>query len=419
MERSFYMRDMRSAYVATIAVAVLMVVASTAGLLFGARGLYGSESKFFGAFIGQDVLNLLVGLPLLVGAVLLASRGSLTGALLWPGALFYVLYDYGYYVLGAPVNALFFVYLALASVSAFTMIGLLASIDGDAVRDALAGRVPVRTTAVFLIALACLFTALWTMLFVTTLANGTPVDIVVRTVWTMDLVIQLPALFIGGVLLWRRRPLGYVAATGLLVQAGAYLLGLSAICLIGTSPTGNAVTTMDWLPGLVVGGPALALAAIFVRPAVHRRGTVTVRNALLALLIFNGLTMLQGAIFVVPTLPQEWIIWGPFSDYVVPAIALGLVGTLSLLAAALVVALPSLGARVAIAAGIGTVLFEVVEVAVVGIALIEFPDQVASWLQPFFIAVGAFVIALGLALYRESRHARHPIQTTRVGVRAV
>ena len=38
-------------------------------------------------------------------------------------------------------------------------------------------------------------------------------------VWPLDLIIALPALFWGGLWLWRRQPLGYVVAGLLLLKA--------------------------------------------------------------------------------------------------------------------------------------------------------------------------------------------------------
>lgn len=132
----------------------------------------------------------------------------------------------------------------------------------------------------------------------------------------------------------------------------------------------------------------------------------SVRIALVVLLAFNGLTMLQGAIFVVPTLPREWIIWGPFTDYTVPAVALGLTGLLSLLAAVGVLSTPALGALAAMVAGLATMAFEAVEVLVVGIALVKYPDLFQSWLQPIYFAVGLGIAALAVELYRLHRVER-------------
>lgn len=131
-----------------------------------------------------------------------------------------------------------------------------------------------------------------------------------------------------------------------------------------------------------------------------------VRRMLVALLLFNAVTMISGALFVVPSMPTDLIVWGPFSDYTVPALALGLVGVLSLGAAAVVLAIPALGALLALLAGVATTVFEIVEMMVIGVAVLETPDAGAAWLQPFFFTFGLVIAALSLALYRLHGPAR-------------
>jgi len=132
----------------------------------------------------------------------------------------------------------------------------------------------------------------------------------------------------------------------------------------------------------------------------------TVRIVLVVLLVFNALTMIPSAFLVVPTLPREWIIWGPFTDYTLPALALGLTGVLSLVTAVGVISTPALGGAAAVIAGLATMVFEAVEVLVVGIALVKYPDLFQSWLQPFYFALGLGIAALGFELYRRHRGER-------------
>lgn len=73
-----------------------------------------------------------------------ARRGSLIGLLLWPGALFYLAYTYVHYLVGAPFSALFLGYVAIVALSAYTTIGLVASIDRDTARQRLSGAVRPR-----------------------------------------------------------------------------------------------------------------------------------------------------------------------------------------------------------------------------------------------------------------------------------
>src|SRR5688500_803745 len=217
----FVTRDLTLAYVVSLVVAVVMTIASVAALVDWNRIYPDAESTLLPLFVGQDALNLIVGLPILLGSMWLSRRGSLVGLLLWPGALFYVLYDYGYYVLGAPHTVLFIPYIALMTLSAYAMIGIVVSIDAVAVRDQISAGTPARLIGGFLVGLALLFTALWSALSLSASLSGAPFDMVPRVVTTLDLTVQLPALFVGGMLLLRRHALGYVVAAGLLLQASA------------------------------------------------------------------------------------------------------------------------------------------------------------------------------------------------------
>jgi hypothetical protein len=222
-------------------------------------------------FVGQDALNLIVALPILLGAMWLSRRGSLIGLLLWPGILFYVLYDYGYYVLGAPFNAFFLIYIALMTLSAYAMIAVLLSLDASAVRDQLTAAIHPRLVGGFLAGLAVLFTALWTTLVGSALIGGAEFGTIPRVVTTLDLTIQLPALFVGGILLIRRQPLGFLVAPGLLLQASAYLAGLSAVTVLQESLMGQPFDAVAVVPGVLVGVIGLTMIGSFVRSGARAR----------------------------------------------------------------------------------------------------------------------------------------------------
>src|SRR5687768_8546714 len=170
-------------------IAVLMAGLSIAALIDGARVYAGAPLDLLPLFIGQDALNLVVGLPILVGAMWLARRGSLIGLLLWPGALFYVLYDYAYYVLGAPFSASFLPYIALVTLSAYTMIGIVAAIDAGAVRALMGPRIPRRLIGGFLAGIAVLFTLLWSGMTISALVSGVELAMVPRVVTILDLTV--------------------------------------------------------------------------------------------------------------------------------------------------------------------------------------------------------------------------------------
>ncbi|AFY75522.1 hypothetical protein Ple7327_0032 [Pleurocapsa sp. PCC 7327] len=85
-------RDLALIYAFSFFIAILMATVSVAGLLYRTT-IYPTE-ELLRAFVSNDMVNLFVGLPILLGSMWLTWRGKLVGLLCWPGALFFVLYNY-------------------------------------------------------------------------------------------------------------------------------------------------------------------------------------------------------------------------------------------------------------------------------------------------------------------------------------
>lgn len=144
--------------------------------------------------------------------------------------------------------------------------------------------------------------------------------------------------------------------------------------------------------------PQLPQTAPLVKPQARRLG---LRITLATLTAFLAISAIGGALFAVPSIPKEYLLRGPFTDYTIPALALGiLVGGSALLAAVMVMLRPAAGALIAILSGIVIILFELVEIAVVGLTALDQPAQPVAWLQEFFIVLGGVIIALGVMLWR-------------------
>jgi hypothetical protein len=271
-------RDLTLAYTLSLLVAGLMAGVSAAGLTLGFAGLYGADPRLaLGAteaeagllvpgLLGQDAFNLVVGVPLLLGCLWLARRGSLVGLLFWPGALLYELYWYVLYLIGAPFSVLFLLYAAVVALSAYAIIALVSSIDGEQVRRRLAGFVPARALGGILVGLALLTLAQDASgALATALAGSAPTDPLARHVWIADLAVEVPAVLVGGVLLWRRRQLGYVAGAGLLLQYGLNPLGLEASTVLRAVLTTSPLDVATIVVLLTFSAVCFASLAFFVR----------------------------------------------------------------------------------------------------------------------------------------------------------
>jgi hypothetical protein len=176
--------------------------------------------------VPTDLFTLVAGLPLLLGSIWLARRGKLLGLLCWPGALLYVLYVYVSYAIGVPFSVLFLVYVLLVALSAYTLIGLVASIDAQAVRQRLAGDVPEKVTGGILAGLAILFTLMNLADIVAAFTSPEPDHLLQYPIWIADSAVMAPAWLIGGLLLWQRKALGYVAGAGLLLLGCMLFVGV-------------------------------------------------------------------------------------------------------------------------------------------------------------------------------------------------
>ncbi|TAK75116.1 MAG: hypothetical protein EPO16_09510 [Dehalococcoidia bacterium] len=263
-------RALTAAYAASLLVGIGIVAASASGLASGVDAPYGDSSLVL-VSRGADAANLVFVLPILLGPMWLAQRGSLTGLLLWPGALFYTLYAYVPYLIGAPFSGLFFVHVALVTISAFTVIGLVATIDAETVRRRWAAA-PARAMGAALVVIAI---AAYVGLTITAIgAFGDPAgEAATRPLAVADWALGTPVLLVGGALLWRRLPLGYVAAPGLFLVSGlggVVFVAAAAVDNLGSGPqTEAAVTAVHLVISLV----SLALLAFFLaraRPSAPR-----------------------------------------------------------------------------------------------------------------------------------------------------
>ncbi len=98
-------------------------------MIYG-RGLYSWDTVSSVAQMqANDLVTLVLGLPLLVVSFRLSQRGSLRGQLLLTGTLGFILYTYITMCFGAAYNQLFLVYVAIFSLSLFAFILSMMSFD--------------------------------------------------------------------------------------------------------------------------------------------------------------------------------------------------------------------------------------------------------------------------------------------------
>jgi hypothetical protein len=203
----------------SVVLGVFLAGVSIVGLTTGLDGLYEPYPTAAPGLFAQDLVVLLVALPLLAASMIRARRGSTVALLAWGGVLFYAAYTYYFMVIGA-FTRLFPAYLLIVALATYGLLSLLFAIDAVGVAAALRGRVPRRSISAFFLVSVALFVILWAGLVASTLAAGEVLSPVQHLVVAIDTAILLPILAYAGVQLLRRAPSGYPLAGILIVKAG-------------------------------------------------------------------------------------------------------------------------------------------------------------------------------------------------------
>jgi len=260
-------RNLKPLYLSSLLLAALMAGCSLAGLLF--PDTFYPTPELQHSYLANDVFTLLLGLPFLLISMWLAWRGkpikiSLMGLLFWPGALLYGLYNYLAYLFGLPFQGLFFLYLLIVIISTYTLFALVPNIDGESVKKQLDGRVPERFGGGVLIFLGGTYILLASAVLISNLSGQVSLPQSELAVFVADFFIA-PAWVIGGLLLWRRQPIGYVAGTGLLFSASMLFVGVIGIVLLQAMMEGGPFPFSDVFVLFVMGLICFIPLGLFIR----------------------------------------------------------------------------------------------------------------------------------------------------------
>ena len=182
-----------------------------------ARGLYYWDTLSAAAQMqANDLVVLLLGLPLLAVSFWLGLRGSLRGRLLLAGTLGFILYTYISMCFGAAYNALFLVYVALFGLSLYAFILTMLSFDLQTLPAHFSDKLPRGWMAGLLFFAAAFLSLAWLGRIAATFQPGAIPALENTTsmfIQAMDLALIVPLCILAGILLLRRSAWGYLLAS--------------------------------------------------------------------------------------------------------------------------------------------------------------------------------------------------------------
>jgi hypothetical protein len=259
--------DLKLPTALSLLVATLMALASLAGWLSPST-LYPTEEAIQ-SFVANDIVNLVLGLPILLGSMAAARRGRLIGLLFWPGGLLYAFYNYLAYLVGVPMAWPWLLYLPLVLLSLIALILLVSRLDGGALRARLHGALHERFAGGALVLFG---------VFVVLRDLGVLVS--AQTDATVNLALELPVIvadfalsiawIVVGVQLWRQRALGYELGAGMLFQGSMLFVGVIVYFLLQPALAGTPLAVADIAVLAVMSLVCILPLALVARGIVQR-----------------------------------------------------------------------------------------------------------------------------------------------------
>lgn len=198
----------------SIVVIFLSAIASFGGIFF--NGLYRDNEFVNAVWFGNDIVTSFIVLPIMIGALIFSFRNSLKAQLIWMGTLWYMVYNYIFYMYGAAFNKFFLLYVFIFTLSVFALILVLMKTDIQTLAKRTSSKIPVKWISGFMLFFAIFIGSLWivqSLSFVFT--NEIPIGITqtgnpTGVVFATDLSLLVSTLTVGAILLRRREVWGYL-----------------------------------------------------------------------------------------------------------------------------------------------------------------------------------------------------------------
>lgn len=228
----------------SIFIALMSGVVAAGGLFM--EELYRDNALVTAAWRGNDVVTLFIVVPMLLLSLFYSLQGSKRGRLFWLGSLWYMVYNYTFYLFGAAFNVFFLLYAALVVLSAYTLIFGVLQTDAQEFSRSFRQKMPYKFISSFMLFFAVLLGGMWIALSLSFVFTGqvhasiSQTDHPTAIVFAADLTLLIPSLIFSGGLLWQKKSWGPILSVVVLVKATAYGLALILMTVISYRSTGVA-----------------------------------------------------------------------------------------------------------------------------------------------------------------------------------
>lgn len=250
------MKNIKTIRILTVLIIVLSLIAGLTGIFssgakqypdvvstFGEtiklynKGLYARDSvSMANQAIGQDIVTVIVGVPLLVVSLLLLNKKKAKGTFLLTGTIGYFLYTYTSYSFLSTYNHFYLIYVALMALSFYGFILCINTINEEEIWKVFSRNFPVKPLSIFFWVVGLVIGLMWLgRIYPTILSDTAPYGLEQYStlgIQTLDLGFIVPAAFISGYLLRKESKWGYIFSVVLVIKAVTMAAAISSMVVV-------------------------------------------------------------------------------------------------------------------------------------------------------------------------------------------
>jgi len=223
------------AYFVSIIVLSLMATASAGGLIM--QNIYQDSAVIQSGWVGNALISLVIGVPVLAGSMVLSMRGNKGARLVWMGMLYFALTNYSLHLFGAEFNLFFPLYLSIVVFSILALLLSYQSTDEKEISRLIRHNIPIKWVGVFIAGVSIILIAFHSVIYLRFVFNDQIPNIVLGTVHmtkmvsAINLLIIVPLGVAGAFWIWGRNPIGHVLSIVWNVNLVVYAAALSSATL--------------------------------------------------------------------------------------------------------------------------------------------------------------------------------------------
>ena len=217
-------KNYKTAVKLSIILAFFAVIATVGGLTW--RDLYRDSELIKSVWFVNDLITLIFAVPLLLVSMSYSLKGSLKAQLIWIGSLWYLLYNYVFYLYGAQFNNFFLLYVLLFSLSAYALVMTISNLDINLVKKRIKKQAPIRAINIFLFIFAFALGMPWVAMALGFKMSGEIPPFEMTIVFATDLSFLVSVLLFSAILIWKGNTWGIVIAAMIMLKGLLYPLVL-------------------------------------------------------------------------------------------------------------------------------------------------------------------------------------------------